>query len=222
MILYELAGADPDRRFSPYCWRARMALAHKGLAVERVPWRLTDKDAIAFSGQGSVPVLRDGERVISDSWRIAEYLEESYPERPSLFGGSNGRGHARFVDAWYERTLRLALFPIVVLDIVATLAPEDRDYYRTTREQRFGTSLEAFAGDRSSRLQSLVPVLAPLRDALSFQPFLGGTSADYTDYIVFSGFQWARVTSPVVLLAADDPVHAWRERMLSLFDGLAR
>jgi hypothetical protein len=29
--LYDLAGAETDRRFSPYCWRARMALVHKGL-----------------------------------------------------------------------------------------------------------------------------------------------------------------------------------------------
>jgi hypothetical protein len=32
--LYDLAGADPDLRFSPYCWRTRLALAHKGLEVE--------------------------------------------------------------------------------------------------------------------------------------------------------------------------------------------
>jgi hypothetical protein len=28
--LYDLAGAELDQRFSPYCWRTRMALAHKG------------------------------------------------------------------------------------------------------------------------------------------------------------------------------------------------
>ena len=60
--LYDLAGAEPDRRFSPYCWRTRMALAHKGLEVETIPWRFTEKDAIAFSGQGRVPVLIDGAR----------------------------------------------------------------------------------------------------------------------------------------------------------------
>ena len=52
IVMYDLAGADPALRFSPYCWRIRMALAHKGLPVETVPWRFTDKDAIAFSGQG--------------------------------------------------------------------------------------------------------------------------------------------------------------------------
>ena len=39
--LYELAGADENRRFRPYCWRVRMALAHKGLEVESLPWHVT-------------------------------------------------------------------------------------------------------------------------------------------------------------------------------------
>ena len=49
IIMHDLAGADPALRFSPYCWRTRMALAHKGLAVETIPWRFTEKAALAFS-----------------------------------------------------------------------------------------------------------------------------------------------------------------------------
>lgn len=55
--LYDLAGAQPERRFSPYCWRIRMALAHKGLEAEVIPWRFSDKAVLAPSGQGKVPVL---------------------------------------------------------------------------------------------------------------------------------------------------------------------
>lgn len=51
LTLYELAAADPALRFSPHCWKVRMALAHKGLEAERVPRRFTEKDAIDFSGQ---------------------------------------------------------------------------------------------------------------------------------------------------------------------------
>ena len=69
--LWDLAGAEDDRRFSPYCWRAKMSLAHKGLAFETVPWRFSEKDAIAFSGQGLVPVIVDGEQEVHDSWTIA-------------------------------------------------------------------------------------------------------------------------------------------------------
>lgn len=31
LILYDLAGADVARRFSPYCWRVPLAMEHKGL-----------------------------------------------------------------------------------------------------------------------------------------------------------------------------------------------
>ena len=58
IVMHDLAGADPALRFSPFCWRIRMALAQKGLAVETIPWRLTEKDVLAFSGQGRVPVIR--------------------------------------------------------------------------------------------------------------------------------------------------------------------
>ena len=55
--LFELCGADPARRFSPYCWRSRLALAHKGLAVETIPWRFTDRAAIGAHGAQKVPVM---------------------------------------------------------------------------------------------------------------------------------------------------------------------
>jgi Glutathione S-transferase, N-terminal domain len=34
MQLYDLAGADLERRFSPYCWRIKLALMHKGLPFD--------------------------------------------------------------------------------------------------------------------------------------------------------------------------------------------
>lgn len=65
--LYDLARAQDDRRFSPPCWQVKMALKHKGIHAEVVPWRFTEKDAIAFSGQGKVPVLVDGDTSVTAS-----------------------------------------------------------------------------------------------------------------------------------------------------------
>ena len=53
------------------------------------------------------------------------------------------------------------------------------------------------------------------------QKFISGDTPAYSDYIVFGAFQWARAISDFELLAADDPVRAWRGHMLALFDGLA-
>ncbi|MET0446253.1 MAG: glutathione S-transferase family protein, partial [Pseudorhodoplanes sp.] len=62
----------------------------------------------------------------------------------------------------------------------------------------------------------------PLRVTLRWQPFLSGAAPAYADYIVFSLFQWARIVSTTQVLEADDVLASWRERMLDLFDGLAR
>src|SRR5947207_15493321 len=77
--LYDLAGAEDDRRFSPYCWRVKMALKHKGLDFETVPWRFTEKEALAPYKSATVPVLVDGSNSVYDSWAIALYLDEVYP-----------------------------------------------------------------------------------------------------------------------------------------------
>ena len=59
--MYDLAGAESDRRFSPFCWRTRMALAHKGLEVETIPWRYADKPKLAaLANWERVPVIVDG------------------------------------------------------------------------------------------------------------------------------------------------------------------
>ena len=91
MKLYDLAGAEDDLRFSPNCWRIKMALEHKSLAAETVPWRFVEKDIIAFSGQKTVPVLVDGDKIVSDSWEIARYLEGAYSERPQPVWRTGGR-----------------------------------------------------------------------------------------------------------------------------------
>ena len=218
--LYELCGTDPERRFSPFCWRARMALAHKGLHAETVPWRFTETDRLAFANHDKVPVLVDGERAIGDSWAIAEYLEETYPEQPSLFNGN--KAHVRFIMAWTDVTINAALIRLIVSDIPPLLDTGQAAYFRETREKRFGQPLEDVTKDREARLPAFRAALTPLRLVLGRQRFVGGDAPDYSDYIVFGSFMWARVVSPLKLLEEDDPIHAWRERMLDLHGGLAR
>lgn len=217
-ILYELAGAEPDRRFSPFCWRTRFALAHKGLEAQGEPWRFTEAHRLAFSGQGLVPVLVDGETVLHDSWRIAEWLEAHHPE-PSLFRGAAAT--TRFINAWADTVMHPALSRLIVLDIHDCLGPEDQAYFRTSREARFGQTLEAVQGSRENEVKAFQKALQPVRTVLRQQPWLGGDAPAYADYIVLGSLQWARCTSAFRLLAEDDPVFAWRARGFALFGGMA-
>jgi glutathione S-transferase len=219
-ILYDLAGADDERRFSPNCWRVKMALAHKQLSFDARPWRFTEKEAIAFSGQGLVPVLVDGERVVVDSWGICQYLDETYPTLP-LAESAQARAYALFIKHWAERVLHPAIFRVILPDIYVQVHPKDRGYFRSSREARVGTTLEAYSADRPTHLATLHQALDPLRATLNVQAFVSGSAPGLADYLVFGAFQWARCTSPAQLLESEDPIHLWRERMLALHGSLA-
>jgi glutathione S-transferase len=220
--LYDLAAADEALRFSPHVWRVKMALKHKGLEFDTIPWRFIEKDAIAFSGQRLVPVLVDGERTVSDSWEIARYLESAYPDRLSLFGCATGEAHALFVKLWCDQALQSILFRIILPDLYARLHEDDKPYFRQTREARLGRTLEELAVPPEEGIASLNEALGPLRSLVKRQGFIGGTAPSFADYIVFGAFQWARCMSPIRLLKRDDPVFAWRDRLLDAFDGYAR
>ena len=63
--------------------RVGLALAHKGLEVERVPVDPADRSPVrAVSGQDLVPVLVDGDTVLADSSRILHHLEARHPDPP--------------------------------------------------------------------------------------------------------------------------------------------
>jgi glutathione S-transferase len=221
MQLWELAGAEDDRLFSPYCWRIRMALAHKGLSAETLPWRFTDADKIAFSGQGLVPVLMDGDTVVHDSWAIAEYLEAKVPDR-RLFDSPQAKSLAFVFKTWVESAIHGPIFRAMVLDLFAALHEKDKAYFRESREKRFGMTLEQFGADPRKGVADLRTALLPVRKQLVQEPFVSGKAPGFADYILFGPFQWARAMSPQRLLEPDDPVYAWRERMLDLHGGLAR
>ncbi|WP_218080976.1 glutathione S-transferase family protein [Anthocerotibacter panamensis] len=220
--VYDLAGAEEDLRFSPNCWRVKMALKHKGLTFEAIPWRFVEKDAIAFSGQKTVPVLVDGDQTIIDSWSIACYLEAAYPEHPSLFGGSVGMGTARWVKFWCEQELHSILFKIILPDLFERLHEKDKPYFRQTREARFGKTLEQIAEPTTEAVATLRKRLSPLRATLEQQPYLSGVQPSFADYLIFGALMWARSVSPIQLLEPTDSVYLWRDRLLDSFDGYAR
>lgn len=219
IMLYDLVGKDDTLRFSPYCWRAKMALKHKGLSFELRDWHFTEKEAIAFSGQGKVPVLRDAEDSVSDSWNIACHLESAYPEASSLFPGAAGYSLSLFFKHWCEKELHPLLLRGLLLDIYARVHPKDKDYFRESREARLGKRLEDVVVPPEQVIEQLHTTLKPVRDTLEVFPYLSGTQPAFADYILFGAFQWARVASPVDWLKDEAQVRDWFERLLQAFDG---
>ncbi len=222
IVLYELCGRDPAQIFSPHCWKVRMALAHKGLAYESRPTPFTKISAIANGFSNTVPVIDDDGELIRESFDIALHLERKYPDRPTLFGGPGGEAIARFVERWTQFVVQAALLRLIVADINSVLGDEDQAYFRPSREARLGKSLEEVQSGREDRLEAFRHELRPLREMLAMQPFVGGQSPLFPDYVVFGALQWARVASPLQVLADDDPVADWFERLLDAYGGVGR
>lgn len=219
--LYDLACADPKLRFSPYCWRIKMALAHKGLSWKENPSHFTDKDQLPKPNAGTVPVLVDDATVVSDSWAIAEYLDRHYPGKP-LFGCDEARAVSLLIKFWIEKTVQPLITRMGVVDFMSTLAEKDKPYFRESRAKRFGMPIEQVMSNREQTREQFRAALEPLRTMLAEQPYVAGNNPAYADYIVFGALQWMRCGSPFPGLTKDDPVFAYRERLLDLFDGLGR
>ncbi len=222
LALYSLCGARPQHFFSPHCWKAVMALAHKGLAFDEIP---TTYAGIARIGGGfsqTLPVLDDNGHLVSDSFAIALYLEDAYPDRPSLFGGEGGKALSRMVEGYSQMVIHTAIMKMALMDIHGALDEGDKAYFRQSREQRLGRKLEDVVAERAAEEAAFAAKLEPMRHMLKFQPFIGGESPLFADYIVFGALQWLRVTAGLSMLSADDPVVAWLDRCLDLHGGRAR
>ena len=90
----------------PYCARARIALAEKGIEYETVEIDLGDRPAWVYelNAPGRVPIL-DGELVLPESEVIMEYLEDIHPDPALLPTDAAERARARLLVKRFDDNL---------------------------------------------------------------------------------------------------------------------
>ncbi|MDP9009460.1 MAG: glutathione S-transferase N-terminal domain-containing protein [Pseudomonadota bacterium] len=220
--LYELA-LENGRSASPFVWRIRYALAHKGIAFETVKLGFTDIPTVFGGKFKTVPILEHGDTVLAESWDIAEYLDRAFPDRPPLFASPGELAMIRLTDAWFMNEVLRKMFRLYVKDVHDAARPQDRPYFRTSREKNMkGKTLESFTADRASYLPALRASLQPLRTQLQKFPFLGGSAPNFADYIAFGSFYWAASAGTMPMLECDDTLRDWLDRGFNLYGGIAR
>ena len=89
---------------SPFCRKVRLSLAEKKIEVELVEERYWEKSTefLRRNPAGKVPILRMGQRTMSESQAICEYLDEVVPEPPLMPRGAEARFEVRRLCAWFD------------------------------------------------------------------------------------------------------------------------
>lgn len=221
ITLYDLQLAS-GCTISPFVWRTKYALKHKGFDIDIVPGGFTGIMERTGGRSERAPVIVDDSHWVLDSWVIAEYLDEQYPDRPMLFEGESMKILTRFIDAWLWQTAIRPWFSCYIQDYHDLSLPEDHAYVRESREKLLGCTLEEAQAGREDRLPLVPPALEPFRQLLRDSKWLGGSKPNYADYCALAVFLWTASVATTPPLPEDDPLRDWLDRGFDLYEGLGR
>jgi len=196
IILYDTPSKD-NVCWSPNTWKARLALAYKAapFATEWVqypdikptfPHLSTPEKPVV-----TLPIIKTEKgALVTDSWDIAEYLEAHFPGERPLFKG--GKEPHYFFQKYVETVVLSSLKYILLPKTPDILAPVSAEYFRRTRREWYGVSLEEWAAqDQKPYFEDLRKALTPIHLTLEkTKKFLGGEEITYSDIILFSIYLW--------------------------------
>jgi glutathione S-transferase len=125
---------------SPYAWRVRLALEHKGVSFNLKTMSFAAGDLktaqyAALNPRRRVPVLVDEDFVLYESAAIVEYIEERWSAGPPLFADNvreraTQRRHVREADQYLARFIERTATDGVTDEVRSDLRHE-LDYWET-------------------------------------------------------------------------------------------
>ena len=213
--LYEL-----DIVESPFVWRSKYALAHKGLDYESRRTAFTDIPSVCGGKHKTVPILVDENGTETcDSLAIATYLDETYSDQAPLFDNGD-KARTEEIEGLLGQYGLKGFFPLYIHDIWSSLPEKDATYFRKSREERFSAKLEDMCANREERLPASRAGLATLHDALGGKQWFSGDAPAYPDYVVLAFFAFLKGCAKIPPLAADDPFVDYINRGFALYGGI--
>jgi glutathione S-transferase len=222
ITLYDLQLAS-GCTISPFVWATKYALAHKGFDIDIVPGGFTGIMERTGGKTERLPAIVDDGKWVLDSWVIAEYLDETYPDRPRLIEGPSMTVLTKFIDGWLWRTAIGPWFACYIQDYRDLSLAVDHPYVTESRERMLGgRKLEDVQAGREDRLPQVPPTLEPFRQLLKESPWLGGDTPNYADFRALAVFLWTASVARTPPLTDDDPLRDWLDRGFDLYGGLGR
>ncbi|KAJ3095872.1 hypothetical protein HDU97_006446 [Phlyctochytrium planicorne] len=243
--------ATSDGKYSmPNTWKVRLLLLRKRIPFETIEMTFTDiqtslterlrKQNNDPTARATVPAIElDDGTIICDSFKIAEFLEEKYPDAPSSFDHGSakevkdrgtlalGRRFASLIDIGIGNGALqwTCLFDGVVAGLLAKFPPgPNRDYF--SHESRHGGPGGLQKRIDRSKNEDLIGLskrnLGPFIALLEEQgDFLHGREPGFADFVVFGRYAMTRNNDAkfckAVFEDGDPALEAWVGNMLKAF-----
>ncbi|EKM76379.1 hypothetical protein AGABI1DRAFT_78843 [Agaricus bisporus var. burnettii JB137-S8] len=152
ITFYDLTRKSPHAPWSPNPFKTRLALNYKKLPYRTVNLEYPELES-EFKKIGIPPssTWADGRPLysspsifddstntgVSDSYKIAQYLDKTYPDTPKLFPPGTEALQAAFY-AQYNPLIFGAIFQMLLPGVVRILNPPSVEYFNRTRAEIFG------------------------------------------------------------------------------------
>ena len=153
------------------------------------------------SPQYTLPAIHDPSTgvYIADSIAIAEYLEKTYPNTPSVFPNET-IGLQKAFEATFEKSLD-TLWSFIIPVTPSKLNPVSEEYYRRSREILFGQKLEDVVPTGNARTEQwgkFEKALANIHSYLVLTdkkgPYVLGDTISWGDFVLFGFLYWFKLT----------------------------
>ncbi|KDR83256.1 hypothetical protein GALMADRAFT_89103 [Galerina marginata CBS 339.88] len=214
IILYDIPSAKVSgNAWSANTWKTRYTLNIMGLPFKTEWVEYPDIEPLAKklgipptskkpdgSPYYTLPAIYDPstKTYVSESQLIAEYLNRTYPDSPSLFP-NNTLGLQSAFEPMFMANIR-PLWTFLIPVVFRTLNPASSDYFRRTREQVFGKTMEELAPTGEAAVVQWNQYKEELgKVAILYEknggkgPFIMGESPCWVDVLVASYTIWLRI-----------------------------
>ncbi|KAJ6506740.1 hypothetical protein C8R45DRAFT_970390 [Mycena sanguinolenta] len=216
IVFYDIPSSLPSVCWSPNLWKTRYALNFKGIPYKTVWVEYPDIEArckeigaaptrnkVDGRPHYTLPVIHDLSTgaVISDSSKIAAYLDATYPDKPLLMPAGTAGLHRAFQSA--GQALIALIVPYGLPASHKTLNPPSAEYFRRTREEAFGKTLE----NLTPRGEEDIAQWKKLKDGFGEvdewirvngpdNSYLMGKTLCYADMWIAAHAQWVKLVLP--------------------------
>jgi len=213
IILYDIPSLLPSNAWSPNTWKTRAVLNYKGIPY-RTEWveypdiePLCKKLGINPTSRNkdgtplyTLPAIHDPSTgiYIADSFPIAEYLEKTYPDTPSVFPNDTAALQEAFETTFFERVD--AVWAFIIPAVYLRLNPSSKGFFRRTREISYGVKLEDLVPTGDARTKEWGKFEKGLDKLHSYLvttdekgPYMMGDTISWSDLLLFSYLYWFKL-----------------------------